>query len=588
MRGNGVRAGRWGCAIALALGLPAAAAAQTQPQPATPDGLPTRQQVEQPAPRPEVQSSTVRVDGAGAFDRAPCPLDGSNLKVSIDRVRFVPTGRDTIPPAIAALLAPVAPAVKGEQPIAAVCRIRDEANAALRRAGYVASVQIPPQEITGGELTLAVVVARITQIRVHGEAGRYRDLLAARIARIRALDPLNERAAERVLLLAGDVPGLDIRLSLRPAGTAPGDVIGDLVVATRRFAVLGNVQNYGSRQIGRTTTYLRAEAYSLLMAGDIVYAGGSVTTELKEQRVAQGGYIAAIGSGGLTVGLRGTYAWSRPDLGALDLRSRSFIGGLDLSMPLVRTVRRSLSVTGGAELIDQRIRVYGGSGSAPLNRDAIRVAFLRFDGNMRERRPDGLDAWALSARAEVRQGLGVFGATRRGEVLPSGYAPSRFEGDARATVVRSDIDALARLDKIFSATINVRLQYADRPLLNFEEFAIGNLTLGRGFDAGANTGDRAAGFHTEARADLLASSPLPTQLYAFSDMVWLTNLDTASTETGRKIRSIGGGARVALPGRVLLDVGYAHPLDRALRLDSRRPDDRVLVSLTAQLTPRFK
>ncbi len=568
------------------IAMPTMLAAQTTPQPTTPTGLPTRQQVEQPGPQSAPAGTSVSVDGSEAFGRPPCALASSPLKVAIDRVTFVPAGRDTLPPAIAAILAPIEPTVRGEQPISNVCAIRDAANAALRASGYVASVQIPPQEITTGELKLAVVMARITEVRIHGEAGRYRDVLAARIAQIRALDPINERDAERILLLVGDVPGLDVRLSLRPAGTAPGDVIGDVVVATQNFAIIGNIQNYGSRQIGRGTAYLRGETYSVLTAGDIVYLGASSTIDFDEQQVVQGGYIFPIGNQGLTLGVRSTYAWSRPDLGLLDLRSRSFIGGLDVTLPVVRTVRRNLSVTGGAEVIEQRTRVFGDGDSSPLNRDRLRIGFVRLDGNLRGRRPDGLDAFALGASAEVRQGYGILNATRLGAVSAGGYTPSRFEGDPKATVVRADLDLLLRANRVLSVVTNIRAQYTDRPLLNFEEFAIGNLTVGRGYDPGANTGDRAAGIHTEARADLFQTSPVPLQFYGFADTVWLTNLDSFSTETDRKLRSVGGGLRVSLPGKMLMDIGYAHSLDRALSFDRRRPTDRVLLSVTAQLTPR--
>jgi len=79
---------------------------------------------------------------------------------------------------------------------------------------------------------------------------------------------------------------------------------------------------------------------------------------------------------------------------------------------------------------------------------------------------------------------------------------------------------------------------------------------------------------------------VPLQLNGFADTVWLTNLDSFSTETNRKLRSIGGGLRVSLPGKMLMDIGYAHALDRALTFDRGRPTDRVLLSVTAQLTPR--
>ncbi len=571
------------CGIGLSLGT----AAYTQENPRAPDVVPSREQVQPPAPRAsDASAPRVRVDGSRAAASAPCPLDALNIKADLRTVRFVAADGRPLPGEIVRLLAPVTVTTPGEQAIGAVCTIRDRATEALRRAGYIASVQIPPQEITTGELQLAVVLAKITEVRVRGEPGHYRDALLQRIEQLKALDPLNERDAERILLLAGDIPGLDVQLSLRPAGTAPGAVIGDLTIARRQFTLLANVQNYGSRQLGRETGYVRGELYGVLTPTDIAYAGFSTTAQTREQKVAQGGYITGIGSSGLTVGGRINYAWSRPDLGQLDLRSQSVIAGVDVSMPLLRSVTRSLNIGGGGEIIEQRTRVYGGgTGSAPLNRDKLRIAFLRASGNLRVRQSDGRDRFALAGVVEIRRGLGILNATPRGQTSSaSGYVPSRFGADPQAFVVRSIIDATASAGA-FSIATTARSQWANHPLLNFEEFAIGNLSVGRGYDPGSNSGDRAIGLANELRVALPISRSLPVQLFGFGDIIWLQNLDRASTERRRRLRSAGGGARLTLPGRMVLEVAYAHPFDRALTFAEAPPPDRLLVSLTAQFSP---
>ena len=56
----------------------------------------------------------------------------------------------------------------------------------------------------------------------------------------------------------------------------------------------------------------------------------------------------------------------------------------------------------------------------------------------------------------------------------------------------------------------------------------------------------------------------------------------------QRLDSVGGGLRVSFPNRLVLDVGYAKPLDRALRLDKERPPARVLVSLTVQFRDRAR
>ena len=407
---------RVGLAVAASVSaaISAVAPAQTAAPPPAATGLPTREQVQPPVVAPTPVAPQVRVDSSGAFGAAPCALTGLTLRVTIDKVSYVPLGRPQLAPPIAAVLAAVELPVTGDQPIAGVCAIRDRANAALRRAGFVASVQIPPQEITHGELQLAVVVARLTEVHVRGEPGPHRAALAARIGKLRALDPLNERDIERLLLLAGDVPGLDVQLSLRPAGTAPGDVIGDLTVGSRRFAVFANAQNYGSRALGRETGYVRGEMYGLLTGSDIAYVAASSTLDFHEQQVAQAGYATGIGNGGLTLGARATYAWSRPTLLNLDLRSQTIIAGLDVAQPLLRSVRTNVALSGGAELLEQRTKIYGGPAPAPLNRDQLRVAFARVSASTRVPRTTAGDRLFASATLEVRHGLDLFGASQAG------------------------------------------------------------------------------------------------------------------------------------------------------------------------------
>lgn len=570
----------------VAAGLGSAAHAQAVQPPAI--ASPNRDQIELPRPNPEdAGPPQVRVDSAAALAAAPCPFERYDLQASIAAIRFTGPAGAALPAEIAPLLADIAarPPV-GTQPLRIVCDIRDRASTALRRAGYVASVQIPPQRLEGGELRLEVVTARIVDVRVRGAVGPYGAAIEQRIARLKALTPLNERDAERVLLLAGDIPGLDVRLGLRPAGTAPGEVIGDLTVAYRPFSILANVQNYGSRQLGRETAYVRGEYYGLTGASDVTYVGASSTLDFDEQQVVQGGHIMGLGSGGATIGLSGTYAWSKPDIGALDLRSQSLIAGLELRAPIDVSVKRRFYVAGGLELIEQRTRVYDNNsarGSVGLNRDKLRVAYVRLDGTYRTRDAAGIETFSLAGALELRKGLDIFNATEINEVNPvSGYTPSRRNGDPKATVIRGRLETVIGLGPIFSLYGQGRGQWSNNPLLNFEEYAIGNLTIGRGYDPGANSADRAVGLRGEVRAKVI-DVPARVELFGFYDSVWLWNLGAAEVENDRRLGSFGGGARAFVPGIAFVEAIYARPTNRALLLpNARRAPDRMLVSVTFQ------
>lgn len=561
------------------LAAPGAALAQAVPPPQ--QALPSREEVQPPAPAADVPKSQINVRSDD--DRpAPCPLSKFDLEATISTVQF--TGHDgaPLPAEVADLLAPVATALpSGPQRLQAVCDIRDAAGAALRRGGYVASVQIPPQRLEGGALRLEVITAHIVEVRVRGEAGPYRDTVAARIEKLKALNPLRKQDAERILLLADDVPGLDVQLSLRPAGTVPGEVIGDLTVSYRRIRLLANVQNYGSRQLGRETGYVRAEYYGLTGASDMTWLGVQTTFQTNEQQVIQGGHMMGIGSSGLTASAGITYAWSRPDVGTLDLRSRSLLARFEVKMPLIRSVRRDLTVSGGFDFADQRTRV----ARSALNRDRISTFYARIDGALRDPRPDGSPGFSLNGGVEVRQGVDIFGATQERSIV-GGYTPSRFEGSSVATVIRADVRGSVPLGRIFTLGGTALAQWADRPLLNFDEFSIGNLTIGRGYDPGANSGDRGIGLHGELAAKIYESPRFRLDLFGFYDSVWLYNLDTGSIENNRRLGSFGGGGRFLLRRYAYVEASYARPEDPALLLpNARRSPPRFLLSLTLQFAP---
>jgi hemolysin activation/secretion protein len=543
----------------------------------------TREVVNPPAPPPPAPTEkSVRI--SGGLEAGPCPLADSDVRTTITSVRFAAARGGELPPELARLLEGLTPP-SGEQPIKVVCELRDQAQARLAAGRYVASIQIPQQRISDGVLQLNVVWGHITEVRVRGDAGPYEDLVRRRIEALKAIDPLNQSDAERVLLLANDVPGLTATLALSPAGGSPGDLIGDLTVSFERLRVYANVQNYNSKYLGRETLMLRAEAYGLTGLGDVTSLALLSTAQPKEQKIAQLRHTFLADDAGDTVSLVGTIAQSRPDIKTLDLRTLSRIAGIEFSHPLVRTLRDRLSISSGLEYSTQRTRVYGEGRSSPLNLDRIAALYVRLDGATRTLAFDGSEKASLSGSLQLRKGLDILGATT-GRTT-KGYYLSRFDGDATATIIRGNLAGSVHFGPVAELFGAVSGQWSDHALLNYDEFSLGNLTIGRGYDPGANSGDRAIGFTIEPRANIVLGRDSSAQFYGFYDAVQLWNLDQGSTEKKRYIESIGGGVRFSLLRSMRLDLTYTHPLDPPLLTGANvsPPGDRVLFSLTVQLVP---
>ena len=227
----------------------------------------------------------------------------------------------------------------------------------------------------------------------------------------------------------------------------------------------------------------------------------------------------------------------------------------------------------------------------------MRVGFLRLGFDAAATEFTGFTPteppWRVANVLELRQGLHVFGATHDCGPLganclgPNDVPPSRIEGRSDATVLRYTGYGEFRPIPKLTLALGARVQYAWRPLLSFEEFSAGNYTVGRGYDPGALLGDR--GFGTQA--ELRFGSRVPrtarsaaVEAYAFWDHASVKNLDKLFIVAGSKhLDSVGAGARISFD-RFALDAALAVPLTR-IGIDNRRPDPRLLISLTTRLWP---
>jgi hemolysin activation/secretion protein len=572
--------------------------------PTSQTGLPTREEVNRAAPG-DLVNQPPKLKVQGGIERAPCPLADprfAEIKVTLTQAVF-----DNLKVVDPADLRPAYEDYLGkEEPIAVLCEIRDAAATILRRRGYLAAVQVPAQKIDGGVVHFDVLMAKIVAIQVRGNAGRSERLIAGYLDALKSQPVFNENDAERYLLLARDLPGYDVRMTLRPAGTAPGEVIGEIAVTKVPFEIDANVQNYGSHSVGPLGGLIRGEAYDVIGAGDRVSAGFYSTPDFDEQHVVQLGYDLRLGSEGLTVSGRFAYAWTEPTLTPrADVRSRTLIGGIEASYPLIRRQATNVRLAGGMDFVEQRTRFAG----TPLNLDKIRVLYGRLDAELID--PQSLKSvhgfsggeprWRVAGSLEVRKGLNILGASDDCGPAPYAACPgspgrtplSRIQANPDAAVIRFSGTAEFRPVPDIAVAVSPRAQYSGSSLVNYEQFAGGNFTVGRGYDPGAIIGDSGVGFTTELRLGALSPhsrSDIAWQPFVFYDRAWTwdhVNLILLPKADPQELSSIGGGVRVAWGDHVRLELTGAMPLRRAT-LDTERRDARVLFSISTKLFPWMK
>jgi hemolysin activation/secretion protein len=563
------------------------------------NNAPTRDELEsKKLPDIEVQRSRLKVDGD--IERAPCPLADpayANVQISFSQVEF--TGLSGIDPA--SLDSSWRDVAGKTLPIAQLCEIRDRAATTLRRAGYLAAVQVMPQRIApGGTLKFDVLLAKLVKVQVRGDAGPSEGRLVAFLNSLTGQNVFNFIDAERAMLLARDIPGYDVRMTLRPAGTVPGEVIGEVAVTYRRFELEANIQNLGSVDTGRFGGLLGARINGLTGLGDQTTLSIFNTVDSKEQTILQAGHSFLIGNNGLRVSADVTHAWSSPALNPpAPIKSKTLIASISASYPVIRSQSKNLVVSAGFDWIDQETRF----GTTPLTQDKLRIAYGRVDFDARD--PASLSSakgysgaephWRIGGSAELRQGIGGLGAspacgTGFSRCLPPFTPLSRIEADTSGFVARGQAYIEYRPIPDVTLSMSMRGQFAPKPLTSYEEFSAGNYTVGRGYDAGVLLGDSGLGSQTELRLFSLqpkSIKDLALQPFAFFDAarVWNKDILTAPYAHDKThLYSVGGGVRAALGKSARLDLTAAAPL-RTAGLLSRKGDVRFLMSLTVKLIP---
>ncbi len=165
----------------------------------------------------------------------------------------------------------------------------------------------------------------------------------------------------------------------------------------------------------------------------------------------------------------------------------------------------------------------------------------------------------------------MFGASEEG-----GPDLTRAKGDPRYTKLEAEYQRLQRVTGSVNILGSVRGQIASDALLSSEEFGLGGITGGRGYDPSEVVGDHGLA----AKVELQWKNPVKLDskfvdgyhIYTFYDVGTVWNEDaTTSRQKRDSLASAGAGIRADLPYDVEAGLAVAVPLTR--RVATKNDED---------------
>lgn len=445
-----------------------------------------------------------------------------------------------------------------EVSVADVFEVAQALELRYRNDGYVTSrVLVPEQTIADGRFRIRVLEGHVAGVMFEGEAGPAGAALESLMSGLTGLRPISLAEIERRLLLANDLPGLQVQGSLEPSPTAQGGSV--LVVRSQRREreLSATLDNRASPYIGGRQISAQASWFGLGPRADRL--GLSLRSSLPTGRSTSVGvnYDAMVSPSGSTLGLSLSNSRSEPglELAALQIQSQvnSLIG--TWTQPLKRSREENLRSVVQLEWRDVRTDL----GSTPFNHDRLQIVRLGLSYD----RADAYDG-ITTARAMLHQGLS-------GQAAGSaeGARPTRANGRSDFTKLTLDLSRLQQLGARTHAWASLTAQYSQRPLLASEELDLGGAHYGRAFDDGEISGDKGAALIIELRhyPEFL---PRNAQLFGYADTGRIWAAPGGAVPTRHTLASAGAGVRLSLPRGILATLEAAKPINTDVRTQANK------------------
>lgn len=451
-----------------------------------------------------------------------------------------------------------------------------------RNDGYILTqVIVPPQTIEGGNVRLQVVEGYLYSVNVALEEGAPAETEAAMnlirgyASRIPAGYALNIADLERYLLFINDLPGVSARGVLAPNAANVGAADLNILVQRDPFEAVVGIDNYGTKYLGAIQFSGAAALNSMLGNNERLTAQAVLAPDPgqpMELAYFAAGYSQPIGTRGLRLDFDASYTATEPGytLDEFDVKGNARFLGIELNYPVIRSRNTNLYTMFSFDMRDVDTR----NNIEDTRTDNIRA--LRT--GMRLEKLDRVFGAGLNVLdLELAHGLDVLGASSKND--PN---KSRPDGDPRFTKLNLEVQRLQRLANQWNLLLAARGQLSNGPLLSSEEFGVGGMGYGRGYDPSEIIGDEGIAGKVEVQWNLPGEFGITNshQLYGFYDAGRVWNDDpTNAKDKANTATSAGVGVRAKIGSSTNIDMTVAVPLDRSVQT-MKDQDPRFFMSVS--------
>jgi hemolysin activation/secretion protein len=466
----------------------------------------------------------------------------------------------------AQLLARFAPLLHRKRPLAEITQAVRELENDYHKEGFFLTrvrgvISAAPE---GNVLDVRVLEGYVGSVKLDGDIGPAGTLVYDYLQHLTEFRPLNAAELERYVLLAKNVPGVEVVPVLRPLKDEPGAVELVAKVSLRRIDAMVQDDDRGPATLGPNELLVTASLNSLTSLGDRTTVSIFNTPFDNEEVFGQLSEDVLVGSEGLKLGAYIGYGVLEPGsiLRPAQYKSLLFLTGVQAEYPVVRTRALTVRLVGNFDVSNTIVDEQDFTPSVPhlVSKDDLRI----FRAGTRTDFQDTLLGPLLPGAnlAELKLHLGVddlFGGTK-------GSAPflARPKEDPNfrkltAKLVRTQqlyAWPVSRLELITGAAG----QWTDDVLPPSEKFFLGGTEFGRGFYNGEVTGDRAVTGKIQLQlADQVTTEALgdPKQIgldyYLYYDIGQIWDLRPTG-DPSEHVESLGLGIQADLTEHVSLQV----------------------------------